>query len=205
MLKHLAVLAVLVGGASAARAQEAARSIHFDAVDFEPQQNTRFKPSSLIGVRAGFVMAMDAEEAVPFFGLGARLPIADVAAIEFSVDFWTDEYEDGDAEVFHMPLMISAMFYFPIETPSTTPYIMAGVGMHSLEFEYSGSLGAEDDDSDSEFAFHAGAGLEMTLTSSLRVHMDVRWIMMDPDPSAAGVEDTDFEAVQFSFALSLRF
>lgn len=205
MLKTLAILATLVGGASLARAQDAAHSIHLEAIEFEPQQNTRFKPSSLIGVRAGFVMATDAEEAVPFLGIGARLPIAEVAAVEFSVDFWTDEYADGDAEVVHMPLMISGMFYFPIETPTTTPYILAGVGMHNLEFEYSGALGAEEDDSDSEFAFHAGAGLEMTLSPSLKVHMDVRWILMDPDPSAAGIEDEDFEAVQFSFALNLRF
>jgi opacity protein-like surface antigen len=205
MVKHLAILAALIGGATWARAQDAAPALKLELIEFEPQQNNRFTPSSLIGVRAGFVMATDAEEAVPFIGAGLRLPIADVAAVEFTVDYWTDEYEDGDAEITHIPVMISGMFYFPIETPTTTPYILAGVGMHSIDIEYSGALSGEENDSDAEFAFHAGAGLELTLSPNLKVHMDVRWILMDPDPEAAALEDTDFEAVQFSFALSLRF
>ena len=203
----LAVMAALAWGASAAQAQD---PTHASALpDFrEPesvQASTVFKPSSLVGIRAGFLMATDAEEAVPFVGFGARLPIADVAAVEFSLDFWTDEFEDGDVEVVHYPLMISGMFYFPIEIPTTVPYILAGVGFHGLSFEYSGALSGERDDSDSEFAFHAGAGLEMTVGSTLKVHMDVRWIMLDPDPAAASLDDVEFDTVQFSFALDFRF
>ena len=207
MWRHLVAAAILLAAASAAQAQDPVRPFwipEFEGSD--PQQgNSRFKPAPLLGIRVGFVMGIDAEEAVPFLGLGARVPIADVAAVEVCMDFWTDEYADGDAEVTHTPLMISAMFYYPLETPLTTPYILAGVGLHSLSFDYSGALSAEDDDTDSEFAFHAGAGLELTIGSSLKAHLDVRWILLDPDPSASGIEDEDFDTVQFSFALDFKF
>jgi hypothetical protein len=198
MNRLLLSLGLLAAAASAARAQESIVFPEFTAVE-------RFKPDPLIGVRAGFVMATDAEEAVPFVGFGARLPVADIAAVEFSVDFWTDEFADGDAEVFHYPLMISGLFYFPIEIPTTAPYIIAGVGLHGVSFDYSGALSAEDDDSDSEFSFHGGAGLEMTVGKALKVHMDVRWILMDPDPAATALKDEEFDSVQFSFALDFRF
>ena len=207
MKRNLAVLAALVGAASAAHAQDPTPT--FVLAGFsepEPvQQSTGYKPSTLVGFRTGFLMATDAEEAVPFVGLGARFPIADMAAVEVSMDFWTDEFADGDAEVFHAPLMVSGMFYFQIEIPTTTPYIIAGVGLHSMSIEYSGALSAEEDDTDSEFSFHAGAGLEMTVGSSLKVHMDVRWILLDPDPAAAALDDEEFDTVQFTFGLDFKF
>src|SRR5688572_21764741 len=128
MKHYLIATAVLLGAPAWAQAQEAANSItfpEFNAVD-------RFKPDPLIGIRTGFVMATDAEEAVVFLGVGARFPIADMAAVEVSLDAWTDEFADGDLEVVHYPLMISGMFYFPLEIPTTTPYILAGVGLHGV-------------------------------------------------------------------------
>ena len=207
MRRHLVTAAILFAAASAAQAQDPIAPLSLSDFDgSDPQQaSKRFSPDRLLGARVGFVMAIDAEEAVPFIGAGLRLPIAEVAAIELSLDVWRDEYAGGDAQVTHVPLMISAMFYYPLETPSTAPYILAGVGLHNLAFAYSGALGGETDDTDSEFAFHAGAGLEMTIGALLKVHMDVRWIMIDPDPAAAGIEDEDFDTVQFTFALSLRF
>ena len=109
------------------------------------------------------------------------------------------------AEVTHFPIMFSGMFYFALETPTTVPYIMAGVGLHSMRINYVGALSAEEEDPDSEFSFHGGAGLEMTLNSFLKVHMDVRWIYMDPDPDSAALADEDFDTVQFTFALDIRF
>lgn len=200
-MRHLAVLAALLCATSEARAQESALSLAFP----EFSAPDKFKPDSLIGFRAGFVMATDAEEAVPFVGVGMRLPVADIAAVEVSLDFWTDEFANGDADVFHYPLMISGMFYFPLEIPTTAPYIIAGVGLHGSSFEYSGALTAERDDTDAEFSFHGGAGLELTLSPSLKFHMDVRWILMDPDPAAGALKDEEFDSVQFSFALNFRF
>ncbi len=207
MKQPLAVLAALCVAASAAQAQDAARSIALPEFN-EPdliQATSGFKPSPLIGFRTGFLMATDAEEAVPFVGLRARFPIADQAAVEISADFWADEFANGDAEVFHYPLMVSGMFYFQLEIPTTVPYILAGVGLHGLSFEYSGALSGQSDDTDSEFAFHAGAGLEMSVGSSLKIHMDVRWILLDPDPEALALRDEEFDTVQFTFALDFRF
>jgi opacity protein-like surface antigen len=207
MVRNVTSLLILLGAASAAQAQEAARTFVLPEWT-EPQAvqpSTRFKPAPLVGFRTGFLMATDADDAVGFVGIGARFPIADVAAVEVSLDFWADEFANGDAQVFHAPLMVSAMFYFPIEIPTTTPYILAGVGLHSMTFEYSGALAAESDDTESEFGFHGGAGLEMSVGSSLKVHMDVRWILVDPDPSASALRHEKFDTVQFSFGLDFRF
>jgi len=207
MMRHLAALATLAWAASAAQAQEPTRTFVLPEFN-EPrtiQASTMFKPDTLIGLRMGFLMATDAQEAVGFMGLGARFPIADMAAVEVSLDFWADKFANGDAEVFHAPLMISGMFYFPIEIPTTAPYILAGVGLHGMTFEYSGALAAEPNETESAFAFHAGAGLEMSVGSALKVHMDVRWILLDADPAAAALRDTQFDTVQFSFALEFKF
>lgn len=200
-MRHLTVLAALLCAPLAARAQESALSITFP----EFRAVEKFNPDLLIGFRAGFVMATDAEEAVPFIGAGARFPIASIAAVEFSFDVWRDEFLNGDAKVLHYPLMVSGMFYFPLETPNTAPYIIAGVGMHNFSFEYSGALSGEQNDTDAEFSFHGGAGLELTIGRFLKVHMDVRWILMDPDPAADALKHEEFDSVQFSFALDLRF
>lgn len=208
MKRHLAAAAFLAWAASAAHAQDPAPSpiwTSFSAPDPLPQASGRFKPSPSLGVRTGFLMATDAEEAVAFVGFGARFPIAEVAAVEVTLDFWADEFAGGDAEVIHYPLMVSGMFYFPLEIPTTTPYLLAGVGLHGLSFEYSGALAAESDDTDSEFAFHAGAGLEMSVGSSLAIHLDVRWILLDPDPAASALRNEEFDTVQFSFALNFKF
>jgi outer membrane protein W len=201
MRRHLVTAAVLAAAASTAAAQESA--LPFTLPEFTALE--KFKPDLLIGARAGFVMATDAEEAVPFIGAGARFPIADIAAVEFSFDVWQDEFANGDAKVLHYPVMVSGMFYFPLETPNTAPYIIAGVGMHNFKFEYSGALSGEQNDTDAEFSFHGGAGLELTVGRFLKVHMDVRWILMDPDPAADALKDEEFDSVQFSFALDLRF
>ena len=201
MKRHLATAALFAWAAASAHAQDGAASLFLPA----PQQSGRFKPAPTVGVRTGFLMATDAEEAVPFLGFGARFPIAEVAAVEVTLDFWTDEFAGGDVEVVHYPLMVSGMFYFPLEIPTTTPYLLAGVGLHGLSFEYSGALAAQPDDTDSEFAFHAGVGLEMAVGSALTVHLDVRWILLDPDPEAVALRDEEFDTVQFSFALNLKF
>src|SRR5688572_5054679 len=207
MTKPLLTVAVLIAAATAARAQDSAVSLLIPSVgEYEIIQPTKpFKPDPLLCLRTGFVMGTDAEAAMPFIGAGLRFPIADQAAIEISADYWKDKYGDGDVELTHFPIMFSGMFYFALETPTTVPYIMAGVGLHNLRFNYSGALSAEDEDPDSEFAFHGGAGLEMTLNSFLKVHMDVRWILMDPDPDAVALKDEKFDTVQFSFALDIRF
>ena len=200
-MRHLTVLAALLVAPLAARAQESAYSITFP--EFSAVE--KFQPDVLIGPRAGFVMATDADEAVPFLGFGARFPVASIAAVEFSFDVWQDEFLGGDAKVLHYPVMVSGMFYFPLETPSTAPYIIAGVGMHNFKFEYSGSLSGQNNDTDAEFSFHGGAGLELTIGRFLKVHMDVRWILMDPDPAVDALKHEEFDSVQFSFALDFRF
>jgi opacity protein-like surface antigen len=202
MLRLLAALA-LVAGASAASAQSIS-FVDLPAVE-QSDQTLGFKPSTMIGARVGFAMATDAEEAVPFIGVGARFPIASMAAVEITFDLWRDKYAGGDLEVSHAPLMFTGMLYFPLEIPTTAPYIFAGVGFHTLDFKYSGALSGETDDRDTEFGFHGGAGLELTLLKFLKVYMDVRWIYIDPDPAAAAVEEEDFDTVQFSFSLNIAF
>jgi hypothetical protein len=204
MTKPLTTLAFLLAAAGSARAQEA--FLMPAVAEYELIQPTKpFKPDPLLCLRTGFVMGTDAEAAMPFIGAGLRFPIADQAAIEISADYWRDKYADGDAEVTHFPIMFSGMFYFALETPTTVPYIMAGVGLHSMRINYGGALSAEEEDPDSEFSFHGGAGLEMTLNSFLKVHMDVRWIYMDPDPDSAALAEEDFDTVQFTFAIDIRF
>lgn len=205
-MRQLLVIATVLAAAGAARAQEPERPDFMSELGGAGSMPVeKWKPDTLFGVRTGFLMATDAEEAVPFIGVGARFPLADMGAVEISFDVWEDEFLDGDATVIHAPLMFSGLLYFPLEIPTTTPYLIAGVGMHFLSFAYSGGLGAEPDEDDSEFSFHGGGGLEMTVGSALKVHMDVRWILLDPDPDVDAMRDEVMDSVQFTFAIDLRF
>jgi opacity protein-like surface antigen len=203
-MRHLSALIILIAAAGAARAQEPERPeiLTEPAGGWMPE---KWKPDTLFGVRTGFLMATDAEEAVPFLGIGARFPLADMGAFEITADLWQDEFLGGDAEATHAPVMFSGLLYFPLEIPTTTPYILAGVGMHFLSISYSGGLDGAESEDDAEFAFHGGGGLEITVGSMLKIHMDVRWILLDPDPDVDALRDEEMDTVQFTFAIDLRF
>lgn len=204
MMRSLAALAILLGASSIARAQESTLTFALPEFKTPDPFQSGYKPESLLGFRAGFVMATDADEAVPFVGFGARFHFSEMGAVEISMDYWVDEFADGDLKVTHYPVMASIMAFFPIEIPTTSPYVFAGVGLHGASFDYSGVFAGERDETDAEFSFHGGAGLEMTMGSALKIHMDVRWILLDPDPIAA-LRDEDFDTVQFTFAVDFRF
>jgi hypothetical protein len=170
-------------------------------MDFEPSVQEK-KEDSLgwwLGARAGFLKAKDADDGTWVVGAQLRWHVAAIFAFEASVEVHRDEFNDGDVEVFTIPVQLSAMLFIPLG--GFRPYVLAGVGWYFTETSFSGPLSNLDDDTDSVFGGHVGIGLELMLGRSFSINADFRYIFLDEPDS---FRDDDFDYWEFTIGLNFK-
>ena len=153
-----------------------------------------------IGARLGYAKADDADEGTWLAGAQVRLHIFSWLAAEASVDVHRDEYEDGDVEVFSIPIQVTGIVYLPVDW-KIRPYGLAGVGWYYTKTEFSGSLSVNSDDTTVDFGGHVGIGVEWQLTDRLSINGDIRFIFRDEPPRVDSDYDYYTVTVGVNFAL----
>ena len=225
MKSILAITAVLWATASAAQAQESgsvmasAHGLPTSLSDWSDRSNEFSGPDAQegrpvdhgdratfsLGPVAGYIKTRDADSGTWFGGIQARLHFLRILAVEGSITFHRDEFEDGDIEVTQYPVQVTGLI-FPFPDSPIRPYGLAGAGWYYTKYEYEGIYSVFEDETDRLFGVHVGAGVEIDLGRSAAIFGDFRWIFLDePSVDNSQVEDEEFDAGQVTLGLSLKF
>lgn len=130
--------------------------------------------SFAIGPQVGYHKSEDTDGSL-MLGGAARLYLAQSLAIEASINYRADEYENGAVKTKMYPVMLSGMLYFfPLL------YGTAGAGWYNTKIEYSKEmqLFGFKDETKSELGYHLGLGAELEL-GDLILSGDVRYVFLD--------------------------
>jgi hypothetical protein len=160
------------------------------------------EPRFSIGPAGGYLRAHGADQGTWFGGVQARLKVLPFLAIEGSITFHENEYEDGDIKVTQYPVQVTALLYI-LHEGSIRPYVLGGVGWYYTRVDYSGLFGAFSDSTDHDFGGHLGAGVDLMLGARTSLDVDVRYIFLNP--SSEQIKDQDFNYWQITFGVNFYF
>jgi len=160
------------------------------------------EPRFSIGPAGGYLRAHGADRGTWFGGVQARLKVLPFLAIEGSITFHENEYENGDIKVTQYPVQVTALLYILHEGP-IRPYVLGGVGWYYTRVDYSGLFSAFSDSTDYNFGGHLGAGADLMLGARTSLDVDVRYIFLNP--STEQIKDQDFNYWQITFGLNIFF
>lgn len=156
-----------------------------------------------IGPRAGYIRAKDADDGTWFGGGQIRLHFGHLLAIEGSVTYHQEEFQNGNIVVTQYPVELSALLYpFPAGW-QVQPYAVGGAGWYYTHYHYRGILAPFDDETEHIFGAHLGGGLELRPNSRISLNADVRYIFIEPNTRR--VQDEVFDYWQFTIGLNFRF
>jgi opacity protein-like surface antigen len=141
-----------------------------------------------LGPRIGYADAKDADNGTWMVGIQSRLHIFSWLAVEGSVDYRKDEFENGDIESVSIPIQFSGIVFLPVDW-SFRPYGLVGFGWYVTETKFSGAFAAQKDESDTDFGGHAGLGVDFKLNESLTLDVDFRFIWRNEPPKVASNYD----------------
>jgi outer membrane protein W len=127
-----------------------------------------------IGGQIGFQKAADADNGNIMFGGLLRAYLTNAVALEASINYRQQEYQNSSIKVIDWPVQISGLFY-PIEYL----YGVVGVGWYNTKTEYSGSLSDIADKTTQEFGWHFGAGLDIPLSEKTLLFGDFRYVFLN--------------------------
>jgi hypothetical protein len=133
-----------------------------------------------IGPFGGFLEQKDADDGTWFAGLGARLYFLRFLAVEASVSFHRSDFNNGDTEVWQIPVQLSALLIILPSLP-IRPYVGGGVGWYYTRIENSGPLSVFGDDTSNWFGGHVIAGGEIRASRGFILFADFRYIWVNPD------------------------
>jgi len=155
-----------------------------------------------IGPAGGYLQARGADRGTWFAGAQARLRILHILAVEASVTFHQNKYENGDVVSTQYPVTLTAMLYI-IPIGPIRPYILGGVGWYYTHIDYNGAFSAISDTTEHFFGVHLGAGVELMLGKSVSIDVDGRYIFINATDQQ--VINRDFNYWQVTFGLNFLF
>jgi len=159
-------------------------------------------PRFSIGPAGGYLRAHGADKGTWFGGVQARLKVLPFLAVEGSITFHENEYEDGDVKVTQYPVQVTALLYI-LHEGTIRPYVLGGVGWYYTRVDYSGTFSLFSDSTSHDFGGHLGVGSDFMLGARTSLDVDVRYIFLNP--SSEQIKDQDFNYWQITFGLNFYF
>ncbi|MCX7798596.1 MAG: porin family protein [Melioribacter sp.] len=133
-----------------------------------------YAQSIAIGPQLGYHKSEDAEGSL-LLGATGRIYLARSLALEASINYRSEDYENGTIKTKMYPVMVSGLLYFfPLF------YGTVGAGWYNTKIDYSSllnSMGLKDE-TKSKFGYHFGIGAELGL-GNLILTGDVRYVFLD--------------------------
>lgn len=127
-----------------------------------------------VGPQLGYHKSEDAEGSLMLGAVG-RLYLARSFALEASINYRSEEYENGVVKTKMYPVMVSGILYFfPLL------YGTVGAGWYNTKIDYSKELNliGLKDETKSEFGYHLGIGAELGL-GNLILTGDIRYVFLN--------------------------
>ena len=161
-------------------------------------------PRISIGLHMGWFQMNDAEDGEIFYGIHARFYFLRIFAVEGSIDFAEQEFEDDDVTLSTVPVQLTGML-MPFQGLPIRPYGLIGVGWYFHDVEYSGSLSGLEDEDDSTLGVHLGIGAELLLGDLIMLHLDLRYVFLDEPNFDTDLEDEEFDFWTVAFGAAIAF
>ncbi len=198
-MKTLALCTTLLAAAaSPASAQE---SESLDELGSLAEIAQPFRPKVTLGPRAGFIKTRGADDGTWFAGAQVRIHLTDAFALEGSLTFHADEFQDGDVAVVQYPLEATALFYVHQGSP-LKPYVLGGLGWYYTSIDIDTAT-FSDTSTSSTFGLHLGFGADLVVgDNGMTFNADLRYIYLRPDED--NLDDEEFDAIQVSLGLNFR-
>ena len=161
-------------------------------------------PRISIGLHMGWFQMNDAEDGEIFYGIHARFYFLRIFAVEGSIDFAEQEFEDDDVTLSTVPVQLTGML-MPFQGLPIRPYGLIGVGWYFHDVEYSGSLSGLEDEDDSTLGVHLGIAAELLLGDLIMLHLDLRYVFLDEPDLDSNVDDEEFDFWTIAFGAAIAF
>ncbi len=139
-----------------------------------------------LGARLGFLKATEADDPIAYGGVLARFHLTESLAIEGSVDYRRETYENGDITVRTIPVMATGLFYIAPGLP-ISPYLLAGVGWYYADIDHTGRFVTLGNIRRNRIGGHLGAGIELPLSRSLAIDGNFRYVFLDLNEPAKDI------------------
>ena len=127
-----------------------------------------------VGPQLGYHKSEDAEGSLLLGAMG-RIYLANSFALEASINYRSEDYQNGAVKTKMYPVMVSGLLYFfPLL------YGTVGAGWYNTKIDYSNalnSLGVKDE-TKSEFGYHLGIGAELGF-GNLILTGDIRYVFLN--------------------------
>ncbi len=133
-----------------------------------------------LGPEIGFFKSQDADNAKMMGGAAARYRLAEGLAVEGSVSYRSEDYNNGYVSAKSWPVMVTGLIY-----PIDIAYGAIGAGWYNTTIDYNyppnynGGLGMTSSETKQRFGWHFGGGLEMPLGNSTTLVGDIRYVFLD--------------------------
>ncbi|MBN1540734.1 outer membrane beta-barrel protein [candidate division KSB1 bacterium] len=149
-----------------------------------------------LGPRVGYHKSADADEGKLMIGGAARLKLG-ALAVEGSIDYRSEEYENGAITVKQWPVSASVLFY-----PLPIVYGLAGAGWYNTTYEFDStyfSATIPEKRTEQEMGYHLGAGVELPILQPT-ITADVRYVFLNYD-LGEGLQKVDANFMVFTIGL----
>lgn len=151
-------------------------------------------PGLGLGARLSASSGASADGVTAGGGLFLRYRLTASLALEGGVSYRRETIEDAGGpllDVLDMPVTGTGLLFFLPRT-RVQPYLLAGAGLHVVRTRPEGRNGSTTESTEAQFALHAGAGVDVRPSRGTAVHLDARWVFLEPtalsDLVAAGYD-----------------
>lgn len=162
------------------------------AIGQEVRAQTYSDPGIGLGADAGLSEGRSADGPALTAGVHLRYRLTGSLGFEGRIAYRRDSVADASGtllEVVDVPVTGSGQLFFLPRT-RVQPYLLLGAGLHVVRTTPAGRNADIGGATEALFAMHAGAGIDVRPSRTTAVHLDARWVFLEPtaitDLAAAG-------------------
>lgn len=139
-------------------------------------------PGIGLGADAGLAEGRSADGPSLTAGLHLRYRLTGSIGFEGRVGYRRETVDDGSGPllaVVDVPVTgTGQLFFFP--RARVQPFLLLGAGLHVVKATPEGRNADVGGGTEALFAMHAGAGVDVRPSRTTAVHLDARWVFIDP-------------------------
>lgn len=139
-------------------------------------------PGLGFGADAGLCRGASADGPSACGSLHVRYRLTGSLGIEGRLGLRRDTVEDDGGpllDVLDAPLTGTGQLFF-LPKRRVQPYLLAGAGLHVVRTRPEGRNPSSETVTEALFGLHAGAGVDVRTSRSSAVHLDARWVFLEP-------------------------
>jgi hypothetical protein len=161
-------------------------------------------PGLGIGADAGLSEGRSADGPSLAAGIHVRYRLTGSLGFEGRIGYRRETVDDGSGPllaVVDVPMTgTGQLFFFP--RARVQPFLLAGAGLHVVKTTPQGRNTAIGGKTEALFAMHAGAGVDVRPSRTTAVHLDARWVFLEPT-AIADLQTAGYDVRSGYFAITL--